>query len=1022
MNKRVALFANGWNGENLDFFINGFNEYFTDGDVDLFVFNSHMLTAQHQELRDSEDSIYDLPDYSFFDAAVVYGSGRNTADVLTRFVEKCKAADVPVILQGMDVEGISSVTIDNYAGMKSLCDHIIEEHGVSDVVYIAGDRDNGDSNFRLQVLREALETHGHELKEDNIFYACWDARTIQSFLTENYGNGKKKLPDAFVCANDQMALSALSFLDQMGVKLPEEVIVTGFDNLSPGRAFCPSLATVDQRYEEQGFECAKYVAEAVNNKKLIRKGVVPTVLSPGESCGCGNCKGENELRKIIARDNWSSRFRAETLQGRMNHLDGCIVTNERFENIHRCMNGDFFKTTGLETEDFHIYVNPQYKELKYKNVSEGEFDLPYYSPTMEVVAARTGGVVYEEDTVDPKTLFLGYDGTGKGRTYVFTPLIIGLHVFGYMVMGHRPDYFDSRMYVKFANGLRNSFEQYQRNIEDYFRAIHIKEQASEFLQQTVEALASAVDAKDSYTHGHSARVAKYARQIAERAGLSEDECDDIYLAGLLHDVGKIGIDDQIINKAGRLTNEEFAIIKQHPVLGDEILAKIHMSPYLSIGARHHHERYDGKGYPDNLKGEEIPQIARIIAVADAYDAMTSKRSYRDVIPQMQVREELVKGIGTQFDPEYAKLMIQLLDLDVEYQMKENRSEDIFEVNASYKFDTFKNNVSAGLRITDCPVTIQLQYNPLMEGGIPTLLFYDSTDARFYLEESPKAKEMVFTEFAKVRLDGKVTNDNLKKIQQNISDEKLDHTAIGKRQNASLYIVKQEDHLLVKLTTESRTDEIIFALHDASRFMYLALTGENCSLEIQDINVAEEPVQEGYIPRIAEKASYIDGPAGDIPNVQIDAWKSATSEVLEITEGVSINFHTMSLPSAWLVWHCPIVCLFTADDGKIDGQNYREVAMIRLDGEIWGGEDFATHTSLVTKDENFENWNVWKDKNKAGQDCTLSIQLEGDTILTQVEDAGLTIINQTKMDSKVEKIYFFFTGDQCAITNICVAAE
>ena len=156
--------------------------------------------------------------------------------------------------------------------------------------------------------------------------------------------------------------------------------------------------------------------------------------------------------------------------------------------------------------------------------------------------------------------------------------------------------------------------------------------------------------------------------------MSEEECDEIYLAGVLHDVGKIGINDSILNKKGKLTDDEFATIKQHPVYGYDILSNIHMSHALSMGARHHHERYDGKGYPDGLKGEDIPQIARIIAVADAYDAMTSKRSYSDVIPQMQVREELLKGMGTQFDPQYAKIMIHLLDKDEEYKMKEKQSE------------------------------------------------------------------------------------------------------------------------------------------------------------------------------------------------------------------------------------------------------------------------------------------------------------------------------------------------------------
>ncbi len=189
-------------------------------------------------------------------------------------------------------------------------------------------------------------------------------------------------------------------------------------------------------------------------------------------------------------------------------------------------------------------------------------------------------------------------------------------------------------------------------------------------EQTAGALSSSIDAKDKYTHGHSRRVADYSERIAQAAGMSEQECKEIYFAALLHDVGKIGIPDNIINKEGRLTDEEFDIIKTHPVIGNQILSEISQSPYLSIGAYYHHERYDGRGYPKGLKGEDIPATARIIAVADAYDAMTSKRSYRDLLPQYFVREEFVRGMGTQFDPEYARIMIGFIDNDSEYLMKE----------------------------------------------------------------------------------------------------------------------------------------------------------------------------------------------------------------------------------------------------------------------------------------------------------------------------------------------------------------
>lgn len=188
----------------------------------------------------------------------------------------------------------------------------------------------------------------------------------------------------------------------------------------------------------------------------------------------------------------------------------------------------------------------------------------------------------------------------------------------------------------------------------------------------VASLAEAIDAKDTYTNGHSGRVAEYSREIAARSGYGKDKQNDIYMMGLLHDVGKIGIPDAVINKPARLTDEEFEIIKTHPALGAKILENIKEMPSLARGAKWHHEKYDGSGYPDKLVGEDIPVEARIIAVADAYDAMTSHRSYRSPLPQDVVRQEIIKGKGTQFDPEFADIMLAMMEDDPEYRMKEQK--------------------------------------------------------------------------------------------------------------------------------------------------------------------------------------------------------------------------------------------------------------------------------------------------------------------------------------------------------------
>ena len=168
----------------------------------------------------------------------------------------------------------------------------------------------------------------------------------------------------------------------------------------------------------------------------------------------------------------------------------------------------------------------------------------------------------------------------------------------------------------------------------------------------------------------SSNVRIYASELAKRMGKSKAEQDEIYALGLLHDIGKIGIPVNIINKKGKLTDEEFDIIKTHTVIGWEILQSIKELPKLSTGAKWHHEKYDGSGYPDGLSGKDIPEEARIICLADCYDAMTSQRSYSSPRSQAEVKKEIERCMGTHFDPDIAKVMLEMIDDDKEYRLRE----------------------------------------------------------------------------------------------------------------------------------------------------------------------------------------------------------------------------------------------------------------------------------------------------------------------------------------------------------------
>ena len=192
---------------------------------------------------------------------------------------------------------------------------------------------------------------------------------------------------------------------------------------------------------------------------------------------------------------------------------------------------------------------------------------------------------------------------------------------------------------------------------------------------TIGILRQTVEAKDPYTRGHSDRVSEYSVLIGTKMGLDENTIHTLKIGGLFHDIGKIGIPDSILLKESKLDNEEYSQIKNHPSIGAHILGDVDMFKDIMPMVLHHHERYDGRGYPSQLEGENIPLIARIAAIADTFDAMTSKRSYRDALPLDVVIAEIEKCSGTQFDPKIAPIFVDIL---------KNEKDKITAIQEKYK--------------------------------------------------------------------------------------------------------------------------------------------------------------------------------------------------------------------------------------------------------------------------------------------------------------------------------------------------
>lgn len=266
---------------------------------------------------------------------------------------------------------------------------------------------------------------------------------------------------------------------------------------------------------------------------------------------------------------------------------------------------------------------------------------------LEIIMIR--GQVCELPEYDPLLRELQkYDSLIK--SVLFFPLTLDRELYGLGFLVHRHQKVVSHSAV-FGNDVHLlKIIAQQVSLMDGLAKIRFDNESKQIYWNTIAALTEAIDAKDVYTAGHSQRVAEISTYIAYELGLTQKEIDTIHYGALLHDIGKIGVPETILNKKGRLTDDEFFAIKKHPVIGTNILRSIEfLEDALNI-VRFHHERYDGTGYPEGLKGEGIPLAARIVGVADSWDAMTSNRSYRKALPFSIAIQEIEKNTGTQFDP------------------------------------------------------------------------------------------------------------------------------------------------------------------------------------------------------------------------------------------------------------------------------------------------------------------------------------------------------------------------------------
>ena len=543
----------------------------------------------------------------------------------------------------------------------------------------------------------------------------------------------------------------------------------------------------------------------------------------------------------------------------------------------------------------------------------------------------------------------------------------------------------------------------------------------ELVDKTATALVSAAEIRDEYAKGKSAKIAGFARRIAEKAGKDQEYCDQIYYAALLHNVGMVGLpDDTELN----MEDPDPEMIKRKAEIGRGLLSEITEYPYLSDGAYYSSEYYDGSGFPEGLKGEDIPEMARIIAVADAYVTMTSRSRTGDGLPNFMAREMFVKEAGAKFDPEFADIMVKMIDRSG----SEGMQEVSLETETEFDCNEYRDYVAIGIPVESEEKKISFTYEASVdpdEGfSSPSIILFDAYDRRSHTDEKT-ISAYHYLEYGEMWFDDHmiITAARTAQVTEITRNEDYEgRTGKGVKVGYEIIAGRTDDHLQIRMIGPEYTKEIILVLPDKSKSSYIGLTGEHCHITDVKIEPTGKHIGSEDIPRIAGAIDYTDHMESDFKNIQIDHNRSVSTPGVELTGKKRLAFHTLTLPGAELVWHCPYIVLYSSDDGTIGGPNYREYNLIKMNGENNGTGDLAQNSFTMKRTADFHGWEAWKEANKAGLDCEIVFKRKGNRIITTTENSGVSTECITTIYEMPDKVYAALTGDEVALTDIRVLIE
>lgn len=570
--RKIAIFANGWNAENLYRFSEGLQKAAPENSVDYFLFLCHATYTYSQTALDSFESIFNLPDLTTFDGAIIFVPGLNFTNMIENIIKRLREANIPTVSICMKNDGFYYLDVDNYSGMKDLCDHLFKVHEVRDVIFIAGSKENADSNTRIRALRDTMKEYNLVLTDEQIFYSNWEIRPVMLFINDLVESGRK-MPDAILCANDIIAEVVSYTFEDHGIPIEDSCIITGFDCIDDARLFYPSIASVDQQYTELGEKTVELFAQIFNGGKPDMEQRINCKFFPGESCGCGALTCGDRMRRMITRNLPRTKIDASNAESRLHYIEAAFIGSESYQVLKSELVNQL-EQSGAEGDTFYLMLDPLLEEFAVKEISQ----LPHhtFSDTLEVVSSKYEGKRSYSKYVTREQLIPDYHTMGKNHFYFFMPLFVESFVLGYIVMADNVKYLKEQTTLAWEGAFRRSIPLFRRNVQ--LAQLNLK------LSQLNDKLSELME-KDSLTHVKN-RMAfdRFAEKLAD--GYRNGKKDPF--AAVYFDINDLKvINDKLGHEQGDLYIRNCCTLicdtfKHSPVFrigGDEFVAVVFASDY-----------------------------------------------------------------------------------------------------------------------------------------------------------------------------------------------------------------------------------------------------------------------------------------------------------------------------------------------------------------------------------------------------------------------------------------------------------